>query len=280
MRGVASLGVALLVLGSVASPAMAGPMVVISSSPVDFTKLTLGQQVTINVNLQGLDVGNDFIFVLNSRVLFPGSQFMAVPDPSNGSGLTPGPTFFFAPSQVSNFNALSSLTAGSANGDFSDSSPNRSFAINENGHYYSFILKAISVGSGSLQFDPSPGANQYADDTNNFGFQPLPTGGPLAFTISAATVPEPSAMVMAATSAVAGLGYWWLGASDPPPDLAPAGTSGRWQLEETNLAHGGGGAVIARMMRLAAHHPGDRPPDGGSDDLGRLYLWEAVPDRR
>jgi hypothetical protein len=94
MRGVASLGVALLVLGSVVSPAMAGPMVVLSSSPVDLTKIMLGQQVAINVNLQGLDAGNDFIFALNSQVLFPGSQFMAIPDPSNSSGLTPGPTFF------------------------------------------------------------------------------------------------------------------------------------------------------------------------------------------
>ncbi len=106
-----------------------------------------------------------------------------------------------------NFNALSSLTAGRASGNFSDSSPAPSAAIATNGLYYSFNLRAIAAGSGVISFDPA--GTTYAANDTGFNLAPLPTGGPLAFTITSAVVPEPSTMVMAASGALMGLGSLW-----------------------------------------------------------------------
>jgi hypothetical protein len=197
----------LAVLLSVAPETLAGPNVTLSS-PDNLTNLTVGQQVTIDVNLQGLPVGTDFIFNLNTSVLFPSSQFQPVPDPSNTSGLTTniGSGFAFQFSnQPPNFYALSSLNAGNAIGIFDDQHPASSEAINENGLYYSFTLKAIATGSGSILFDPTPGANQYAADDTGFNFAPLPTGDPLSFNI----VPEPSSLSLGLVASLVGLGYAW-----------------------------------------------------------------------
>jgi hypothetical protein len=186
----------------------AGPTVFLSS-PDNLTDLTVGEVVTIDVNLQGQAVGSDFIFNLNTSVLFPSSEFQTVPDPSNSSGLTTGFGSVFAfqfADQPPNFYALSSLNAGNAIGIFNDQSPSSSEAINENGLYYSFTLKAIATGSGSIGFDPTPGANQYAADDTGFNFAPLPTGGPLSFTISAASVPEPSSITLGLAGLLFSLG--------------------------------------------------------------------------
>jgi hypothetical protein len=181
------------------------------SSPSNLSGLTVGQTFEIDVNLSGLPAG-DFIFNLNSQVDFSSSLFTAVPDTSTSSGLTavvaPGSVFFNSvqgPLQVANFQFLSAqaggLSAGSAIGDFNESPDPSSGAIGLNGLYYSFLLKATSVGTGSILLDPTPGANEYADDTNSFGFQPFSSlGSPLAFTISPAAVPEPSSIVLCGIS--------------------------------------------------------------------------------
>lgn len=184
----------------------AGPMVTLSS-PQDLTTLSVGAVVTIDVTLEGLPVGSDFIFNLNTSVLFPSSQFQTVPDNGNPSGLTSGSGGAFAfqfSDQPPNFYALSSLNAGNAVGIFNDQAPASSEAINENGLYYSFMLKAIARGSGSILFDPTPGANQYAADDTGFNFAPLPTGGPLPFVIS--SVPEPSSLSLAMVGLLVSLG--------------------------------------------------------------------------
>jgi hypothetical protein len=107
--------------------------------------------------------------------------------------------------QPPNFYALSSLNTGNAVGIFNDQSPAASEAINENSLYYSFDLKAIAPGSGNILFDSTPGANQYAADDTGFNFAPLPTGGPLAFTI--ASVPEPASLTLGLVATLVGLGY-------------------------------------------------------------------------
>jgi PEP-CTERM motif len=184
----------------------AGPTVTLSS-PQDLNALAVGAVVTIDVNLTGLPVGSDFIFNLNTSVLFPSTEFQTVPDLSNTSGLTTGFgggfAFQFA-DQPAEFYGLSSLNAGKAIGIFAPPAT----AINENGLYYSFMLKAIAPGSGSILFDPTPGANQYAADDTGFNFAPLPTGGALSFVISSA-VPEPSSLNLALVGLFASLGYVW-----------------------------------------------------------------------
>ncbi|MFL5243062.1 MAG: PEP-CTERM sorting domain-containing protein [Gemmataceae bacterium] len=200
------LAIPLGVIVGGAGHAQADPMVTLSS-PNNLSSLSVGDQVEIDVNLQGLPV-NDFIFVLDTKVLFPSSNFLPVPDLSNSSGLTPGP-ILSGPNQAANFNAASSLNTNNAIGDFSDSSPNISVAISQNGLYYSFKLQAVSPGSGTIQFDSTADANRYAANDTGFNFAPLPTGGPLAFTINpaAAGVPEPASMALATIGVLGLLGY-------------------------------------------------------------------------
>jgi hypothetical protein len=197
-------GLLFCLVALLSAPAHANPTMTLSST-TDLSNLTVGQKFEIDVSLSGLAVGSDFIFVLNTQESFSSSLLSAILDPTNSSGLTPGPGFFFDPSQIANFNATSSFGAGSAIGDFSDSAPNSSFAINENGLYYSFMLQAASVGSGTISF-VSSGMSYAADDTG-FNLAPIPFGGPLAFNISAASVPEPSSIALMTVS-VAVLGCW------------------------------------------------------------------------
>ncbi len=56
-----------------------------------------------------------------------------------------------------------------------------------------------------MEFDSTPGANQYTADDTGFNFAPLPTGGPLFFTIAA--VPEPSTLTLGLVASLLGLGY-------------------------------------------------------------------------
>ena len=61
---------------AIAPEVFANPMVALSS-PDNLTNLTVREQVTFEVNLSGLAVGTDFIFNLNTSVLFPSAQFQA-----------------------------------------------------------------------------------------------------------------------------------------------------------------------------------------------------------
>jgi hypothetical protein len=207
MSRTAFTGSILAILILISPRAVANPMVSLSS-PENLTHLSVGQQVEIDVTLSGLPVGTDFIFNLNTQLLFPSTMFQTVPNLGNSSGLTtsfgPGSAFQFV-DQPPNFYALSSLNAGNAIGIFNDQAPASSEAINENGLYYSFNLTAIAPGSGSILFDPTPGANQYAADDTGFNFAPLPTGAPLVFAI--ASVPEPSSLSLGLVASLVGCGY-------------------------------------------------------------------------
>src|SRR5262249_16617825 len=120
-----------------AAPAKAA-VVLTLSSPSNLSALTVGQQVEIDLSISGLPFPNnqtDFIFNLNTKILFSSSLFQAIPDPTSPSGLTavvaPGSAFnnnVQGPLQIANFNFQgmkpdglpdSSLTAGAAVGIFS-----------------------------------------------------------------------------------------------------------------------------------------------------------------
>src|SRR5690349_9909165 len=87
----------LAAVASLAAPARAD-LAVSLSSPNDLAHLTVGSQAEIDVTLSGLPAGH-FIFNLDTRVLFPSSQFQLV------SGPTPSKAFgsvFFGPDPVAN----------------------------------------------------------------------------------------------------------------------------------------------------------------------------------
>ena len=195
MRKFVYINLLVAVFAVMVLPAKASPMLTLSS-PANLTTLTVGQEFEVDVTLSGLSVGSDFIFQLDSQEVFSSSLFAVVPNSADSSGLTPGG--ILDPSQVANFNAASSLNAGSAVGDFSNSSPNSSSAINANGLFYSFELEAKGTGSGTIQFASTAGANQYAADDTGFNLSPIPTGSSLAFDIGPAitgsAVPEPSSL--------------------------------------------------------------------------------------
>ena len=184
------------------------------SSPDNLSTLTVGQTFEIDVNLSGLPSPNntDFVFNLNSKVDFSSSLFTTVPDPSTMSGLTalvaPGSVFTITPMvpiRCANFDYLSAqaggLSAGSAIGIFAESPNTNSGAIGLNGLYYSFLLKATAVGTGSIMLDTAAGANEYAANDTGFNYAPFGSlGSPLTFTVSPAVVPEPASIVLCGIS--------------------------------------------------------------------------------
>jgi hypothetical protein len=200
----------LAVLAVMAPRAVATPIVTLSS-PSDLNQLTVGQQVQLNVSLQAVST-NEFLFVLDTRELFPSNLFAPVSltpsQPGTGS-------VFDTSAQVSNFlvgdqRGVTFLGAGIAQGNFSDAFPAPTQAIDQNGLYYSFTLQAISAGSGVISFDPA--GMLYASGLTGFNLAPLSSGAPLAFTITAGTasVPEPSSVAMMVSAIpLAGIGYWW-----------------------------------------------------------------------
>ena len=222
--GVTISGLAALVLLAAVTSASPANLIMQLSSPNDLAHLTVGQTVEIDLAISGLPFPNnqtDFIFNLNTKILFPSNLFTPIPDPTSLSGLTatvaPGSAFANSvqgPLQVANFNYQgvkpdglpdSFLGAGSAIGIFSEYPNTNSGALGLNGLYYSFLLKATSAGSGSISFDPTPGANEYAANETGFNYAPLVTTGNLSFNISPAVVPPP-ALPEPSTLALVGLG--------------------------------------------------------------------------
>ena len=64
------------------------------------------------------------------------------------------------------------------------------------------------MGGGTIEFDPS--ATNYAANDTGFNLAPLPTGGPLPFTIGPASVPEPASLSLGIVASLVGLGRAWV----------------------------------------------------------------------
>ncbi len=191
------------VIGILSAATAHASVLVSLSSPTNLSTLTVSQTFIVDVTISGLPSPNtnDFIFNLDTQVLFPSGLLTPVPDSGNSSGLTPGPALnpnaVQGPLQAANFNAQSEFVTGSAVGDFSESPNASSGAIGLNGLYYSFLLEAAAAGSGNISFSSAAGANQYAANETGFNFAPLPTGSALPFTITPAqSVPEPSMLAV------------------------------------------------------------------------------------
>ena len=68
-----SAGLIVAAVLCVVTGADAGTINATLSSPQDLTHLTVGELVTIDVNLQGVTFGSDFIYDLDTKVIFPTS---------------------------------------------------------------------------------------------------------------------------------------------------------------------------------------------------------------
>jgi hypothetical protein len=206
----AACPVLMLAVLAVAAPRAVDAEIVTLSSPSDLTQLMVGDTVRFDVLLQEVPTG-EFLFVLDTRELFPSNLFAPVSlTPSQ-----PGPgSVFDTSAQVNSFlvgdqRGPTFLGAGIAQGNFSDFFPTPTRAIDQNGLYYSFTLQAIAAGSGVIAFDPA--GTLYASNLTGFNLAPLAFGEPLAFTITAGTaaVPEASSFAMGGLVALVGLGVAW-----------------------------------------------------------------------
>jgi hypothetical protein len=193
----------------IAPRAVATPIITLSS-PSDLSQLTVGQQAQLNVSLQGIST-NEFLFILDTRALFPSNLFAPVSLTSSQPGTE---SVFDTSAQVSSFlvgdqRGPTFIGAGVAQGNFSDAFPTPAQSIDQNGLYHSFTLQAIAAGSGVISFDPAGAL--YASGFTGFNLASLPSGAPLAFAITAGTaaVPEPSSFsMMASAIPLMGVAYW------------------------------------------------------------------------
>jgi hypothetical protein len=180
------MGKFICLIGLLAAATSHASVMVSLTSPTNLSTLSVGQTFTVAVNISGLPSNNvtNFIYNLETQVLFPSALLTAIPDPNNSSGLTPGFELNSNSLKSANFNTQSSLNTGSAVGNFSSSSPNLSAGpLFLNGVYYSFMLQAAAVGSGTISFNLVSDANRYAADETSFNFAPLVNSGPLSFQI-------------------------------------------------------------------------------------------------
>lgn len=182
------VGAALLSLAIASSTASADPVLILSTT-ADLDNLQVGQDVQFDVLVEGIEVEQNFIFVLNSEIRYTAELLEPV------SGPTPG-EILDNPIKQSNFLAQSSMADGVVDGRFSESPDPTSGAIGLNGVYYSFTLRAEAVGSGTIGFffDPNDlaGTTSYAATSTGFALAPIEFSGPLSFTV----VPEPSSLAL------------------------------------------------------------------------------------
>ena len=174
------LTLALVIATGLTSTARAASIVSLSS-PDDLASLQVGDQARIDVTLSGLETGL-FIFNLDTRILFPLAQFELVSGPTPSKAL--GSVFFgpdsIADPQLANFNANSGPISGGGGviGNFPDATASGVGAIGQNGLYYSFVVKAIATGSGSIRLRPQyPGRQPVLGHRNQFQLRP-PAHGP------------------------------------------------------------------------------------------------------
>jgi hypothetical protein len=178
----AALAAALFLLG--ARPCAASFLVSLSSPTPNLGALTIGQTVTVDVVLSGLQTGDTADF-LGATVNYDGTLL-------GPSTVTPGAIV----PDVQGFSSSPPGTAGLANGQYDDLNlnppPNFFPPISSNGILFSFTTQATAAGTGAFSFDPTSPVFIASDGNGN----PLTgsAGSPLGFTVAS---PEPPAWLLA-----------------------------------------------------------------------------------
>jgi hypothetical protein len=157
--------------------------------------LPLGQPVTFNVRLDGLTEGQK-LAMLSAAVGYAGDAFFSFSPSSIARGeivhdpLADDSGFFSYPHPDSAFDFDVAFYAGSDSSDY----------IRRNGVFFTFDVQIAQLGQGTLSFDPLNTLAVSADG------DPCPISGATLHIASVAT-PEPSALALLATMAVAAGAY-------------------------------------------------------------------------
>jgi hypothetical protein len=185
---------ATLVLWNAAvSTCLAVPSLTLSSIPSDLSNVVPGSMLTLSVRLSDLDAGTE-LDSLAATVEFD-SLLLGEPAVSKGQ-IVPDPLH-------DPLDFLSLVEPGTVDAAFSTLSADPAHHITENGTFYSFTVRAVGPGTGSISLD-------FADGTI---FNLADPASPIPLEISAgpavpfAIVPEPGSAVLGAIALL--LVAWW-----------------------------------------------------------------------
>lgn len=175
------VGLALACLALTPGEARADLVLGFSSDAPDPLHIAVDQIVTFQVLLTGLgDSGNPSeLSELGVDVAYDSTLF-GMPTVSAGA-IVPDPSIdSFTPVEI----------AGSA-GAVYDTIFSGAMNISADGIFFTFTVKALRAGSGTLGFSPSPSAFDSSNDPVT-----LDSSATYAFSISSQAVPEPSSLVL------------------------------------------------------------------------------------
>lgn len=175
------LGIGFCLLLAVMSTVQAG--VVLTVSPQFEGAMTVGQEATFAVQLSGLpdQTGLDF---LSAQVVYD-------PERLGDSQVIPGPIVSDVQPVGNEF--LSAPQSGKVDATYMTLSTDPEKHIDENGTFYTFSLKPLKAGTGTLDFF-FVSASAFATPVSQA--IPVTPAAPLAYTVVA--VPEPSTWALLA----------------------------------------------------------------------------------
>ena len=173
------LGVVVALVVVSATYGQPAPLSLQLSSSDDLTALGVGDMVTVDVSLSGLQPGEELVSLTGS-VLYP--------DPLMGTPLSINPGAI-APNAI---DFLDLAFPGQADGSFVTFSPLAAAHITSDGVFYSFDVQAQAVGSGQFALDSLALIAEQHDPS--FPILRFPEAGPpLDFSV----VPVPAAALLA-----------------------------------------------------------------------------------
>jgi hypothetical protein len=166
-----------LAVSLLASPAMGAVTLTLDPGATDLSNLVVGETITIGVNLSGLD-GLE-LTTLGGAIEFPAGSF-GTPFNSVAGATVPDPSDLI----------LTELPGQMDSQFFAFAGGN----IASEGEFFSFQIKALAAGSGTIAFNP---LSRFAEDQQLNAIFDIDTNS-LNFTIRAAQsdpVPEPASLL-------------------------------------------------------------------------------------
>lgn len=184
----------LAALVPLAAPAPGQAEVLLSlSSPADVNHLTVGQSVTFNVDLSGLDPQDPgtYLSFLDATVQY--DNILLSPSTVMVGSIVPDATNFTG-------TGLSNKADGLYDGVFA-ASP--SDPISTNGTFFSFTATTLAAGDGTITFE-SDAATLAVDPTQTTQFNPDTRSLSFHIEAGAVAVPEPGVLTRLLSGALAG----------------------------------------------------------------------------